>query len=167
MKRILAVALVFIHLLTLNISSVYAESEYSSFSFEPRLLSAADVSASDWYETEEMRALFCATAAMDIVLQKKDEYSSAVISALYAGCSYMAKDGFTLSAYYFGEEQAVLLFYVPLTGECEVVIREMSAISLADFLMAGLKRAGNITSYYAVENSDILSMMKLVIETLV
>ena len=161
-KKLLAFTTIAV--LIFGVASAFAESYSDTMEIQSKLLSNVDASASDWYASEEMQALFCAAAMMDVVLADNSLYTDTIISALSEGRCFIGKSGLTLSAYYFGKDYIVLLTYKPLTKSLEAGIIEISAIKYADSVMDHLKSSGDLVSYLEVETSDVTEMAQLVLE---
>ena len=95
---------------------------------------------------------------------EKEEYTSTITSALGTGRCFMAKDGLSISAYFFASDKMIVVLYQPLTKSLEAGIIAIRAINNADLLMKTLQEGGEINSYYEVDNGDIVTMAQLVLE---
>lgn len=157
--------LAWVFVLCMALSCALADDNSDSLQLESKLLTNVDLTAADWYGSEETRALFCAAAAMEVVLLEQQTYSDVLLSALVEGRCYMSKSGLTLVAYYYAEDQVVLVLYQPITDKLEAALVNVSALGHSDTMMQKFQTEGQIDSYYSVDTDDVITMIQMVLDS--
>ena len=130
------------------------------------LLSALDMSASSWYATAETQAFLAVLVPFEL-----DEYPAiydTVLDAIVSGSVYISREDSQLWLYYFGQEQAAFVCYMPELDSLVAVEVDVAMPSslLSGTVMSQLKSDGTVNAYDTVSSSDILSALQLVLDAL-
>ena len=129
-------------------------------------LSTLDMSASSWYATAETQAFLAVLVPFEL-----DEYPAiydTVLDAIASGSVYISREDSQLWLYYFGQEQAAFVCYMPEIDSLVAVEVDVAMPSslLSGTVMSQLKSDGTVNDYAAVSSSNILNALQLVLDTL-
>lgn len=130
------------------------------------ILKGMDRTVSEWMTGSGNRELFASVAMVDLVLtagktEDKDNVFSAMSSAMIDDKCYVgiSNGGSTISALFFGEKHAVIIFYTPSLDLGEWSLIE-GATADTEGVMSGLKEGGVVESYYKVSGKKVLEIIQ-------
>lgn len=161
MKKTVALMLVCIMMITLPIS-VLADSD--SIACETTLLPIADYTASEWFESSSKRCMFAVVSLADLAIffdaEDFDRISEVMSYALASDAVYVAKQSIGLYACYIGENETLLVNYVPLNDKLSITYMEgdfdVSARKIA--LKSAFQDAG--CSIYSVDAEEYIELLQ-------
>lgn len=125
-------------------------------------LSVLDMSASSWYASADSRALLAGLVPIEF-----EEYPAiydTAIDAIGTGSVYISRDDAQLWLYYYGQEKATFVCYMPDYDSLVAVEVDVAMPSslLSGMVMSQLKSDGSVNDYDTVASSDILNMLQQV-----
>lgn len=161
MKKPIALFLVCIMMITLPVST-FADSD--SVSCETTLLPIADYTASEWFESSSTRCMFAVISLADLAIcfnaEDFDRISEVMSYALASDAVYVAKQSVGLYACYIGENETLIVNYVPYNDKLSITYIEgdsdVSARKIA--LRSAFKDAG--CSIYSVDAEEYIELLQ-------
>ena len=138
MKRILvfllAMAMVFA-----SFQCAFAE-EDAAIEIIPEFITSADKSSAEWYADETSRELFILSLIIDCLDTWSDADLTIVSDAIAEDAVYVAKEGYNVIAFFFGQNDLLLFRYGSLLDDANYAVVEVeNAATLSSILMIGLK----------------------------
>ena len=159
MKRILCLVSILVLLALVPLTAIAADSK----NLTPLFLSAADATAAEWMSSKDTRALFCATALIDVLLNNElnNDDSFEMSDIQFSWGAYIARSGLDIIALLPVKGKGLLtVIYTPFTEKGVYGLVEISLGSETIFnTIAKQVLKDNSSSYYQVDSEDLLDVL--------
>lgn len=154
-RKTLSVLLAAILVLSICLVPALAD-ESPSWEIDSKILVklSEDISVDDWYGNGENRALLAAIAMAEMLWSEAcDATEETMTFAATEGAIYVARDGESLTVWFFGENELV---YVVYAASSDTMAAAMASLgySAAEYTMSALRDKGNFASYIEVSQSE-------------
>lgn len=168
MKKLLSLLMAL--LLTVALS-VPAMAEDNTIEIEATLLSIVDMTADEWYASDESRVLLAACALMDVVMTENETAQSIAADAVLADSVYISCDAESglLAIHFWGDQYCLLVVYIPASGILIAVIEDAGrqvTSSMITNMMDDMVAKGSLDNYFQVSGDDILSTCSAILDIL-
>lgn len=168
MKKLLSLLMAL--LLTVALS-VPAMAEDNTIEIEATLLSIMDMTADEWYASDEARVLLATCTLMDVVLTENETAQTIAADAVLADGVYIGRDADSglLAIHFWGGQYCLIVVYIPASGIISAAIEDAGrqvTSSMITSVMDDMVEKGSLDNYYQVSSDDILSTYQAILDIL-
>lgn len=117
----------------------------------PFMLKAAEMTADEWYATEETRAHLAACMVVDLLFNDADTYQTNAAYAVDSGAIYVGRMGPVVVVFLGGKSQTIMGMFVTTDKRLEAVTLDVGAL-LTPLLVDGIEA---LESHYEVSNTRV------------
>lgn len=169
MKKLISLLMAL--LLTVALAAPAMAEGYNIIDIKPTMLGVLDMSADEWYSSNESRVMLATVTLMDVVLTENERATDIASGAVVNDTVYVGRHSTngTVITHFWSDQYCLVVIFAPAEGFLSAAIQDAGTTvnaAMISYVMDGMIENGNLGSYYQVSGDDILGMYQAILSAI-